>query len=73
MPILSWISSSVYKIKKASYNSSDHSSSAHRKSYSNLKDIIKQKDDVIENEPEREDKRNPITLSHNNSEQLEKL
>ena len=43
----------VYKIKKAPYKSLDHSSSAHKKSDSNLKDIIKQKDDVIENEPPR--------------------
>ena len=46
-------SGSVYEIKKAPYKSSDHSSSAHRKLDSNLKDIIKQKDDMIENEPPR--------------------
>ena len=39
-------SDSVYKIKKAPYMSPDHSSSARRKSDSDLKDIIKQKDDL---------------------------
>ena len=46
-------SGSVYKIKKAPYMSPDHNSSACRKSDSDLKDIITQKDDAIENEPPR--------------------